>query len=155
MLTAQKQQFDGQPKRRRRFGVLGRFTLAEALIAFAATMVVLGGAMALFRFYGWLDNSLDSRNAAVNVAKSRIEVLRTLDYADLILADESETRVDLNGTPAADGALYRTTDVTPDPANTFAQVTVTVRIAGKLKYPDQSLTLATYIMDRSLVTNMQ
>ena len=118
-------------------------------------MVVVGGALALFRFYGWLDNSLDSRNAAVNVAKSRTEVLRTLDYSDLVLAGESDTRVDLNGTPAVDGPLYRTTVVTSDASNSFALVTVTVRIAGKLKYPDQSIALTTYIMDRSLVTNMQ
>jgi hypothetical protein len=154
MFTYQQPHVSGRVPRER-FRRFRFFTLAEALIAFAATMVVLSGAMALFKFYGWLDHELDSRNAAVTVAQSRIEALRALEFADLVLAGESDTGVDLNGSPAPDGALFRSTVVVPDAVDPIVTVTVSVRVAGKLRYPEQTVSLTTYIMDRTLVTNLQ
>ena len=131
------------------------FTLVETLVASAIAGVAIAAAMSLVSLYMWVDYIMDYRNAAVSVARSRCEYLRTVTFANLPYGVESNVRVDANGTSADDGNLLRSTTIAMDSSNTYATVTVTIQIASKVGFPAQQMSTTTCLMDKSLVTNLQ
>lgn len=143
------------PIRRRAALFMCGFSLTEALVAFPISGLVMTSAMKLFTFISWVDYSLDRRNAAVGVAKTRTEFLRTLAYGDLGYSAEMDTRVNQDGVPTPGGTLFRTTTITPDPASPVSRVDVSVRISGLERRSDQVVAMSTFMMDRSLVKDMQ
>lgn len=139
------------PRRRRQ----SWFTLAEAMVATAVSSISLAAAMSLVSFCTWADYSLDGRNAAIAVARSRCEYLRTLDYSQLSYGMEENVRIDNNGSPSDEGNLLRSTAVTANASSNYSTVVVSVQVATKLGRPTQTVSMTTCLMNKSLVANLQ
>lgn len=123
-----------------------RFTIVEILCVFACVGVIFAAASELLVFSLWMQDHMDARLTATDLAKNRLERLRTLDYDDLDEMGEFHVRVNAEGTPDGAGGYYRTTVVGPDNAAS-RYVWVLLKTPGKLGKKGVYIWLATAIMD--------
>lgn len=92
-----------------------------------------------------LDTSRD-HYIAVNLAKNRIERVKTFNFDELELFNEVKTRLDESGAPQANGSYSRATTVT-NVTDNMKEVIVTISIKNRksLKYAPGQQTVRTYI----------
>lgn len=133
-----------------------RFTLVEVLIAFGCTGIVLAAAMSLSSLLIYSDEMVTRRNAALSVAQSQIDYLRTVSYSILTEAAETATRVNASGMGDASGGYTRTTTVTAAAdGSPCSDILVTVTVLPIGSRPGHSISLPTVIVDKSQVPGMQ
>lgn len=101
------------------------FTLAEVLIA-SMIFLLIGGAFSTalvmaIRQQAWAENYY----RAVMIARNRIQQAWTLNFDDISMLAETETRVDEEGNPSSTGRYLRTT-VVSNTSNYAKHIRVTV-----------------------------
>lgn len=88
-------------------------TLAEVIVGSFIFTLIVGSFLSILLTSSASLKLTDYIYVSTNLAKSRIERLKGLDYNSLPNAEETDTRLDKNGNPDIDGDFYRTTEVTP------------------------------------------
>jgi type IV pilus modification protein PilV len=114
------------------------FTLISVLVAVVMLSV---GLLALAKVQSSLvktQRDTNLRSVALTVARAYVEEIRSRD--PWTVASEAAVRVNLQGQPAANGALTRSTTVTEDSAN-LLRITVQVDYPGQ-NQPVQLITMA-------------
>ena len=123
------------------------FTIVEVMSAVLLFMIGITAIMSV---------CIDSKNAAqraeyayyaYNIAKNRIETLRSMAFSDLASGGESETLVDASGVSSLNGAYSRTTVVTNPyggDAN-LTQLTVTVYYTFRGQQSAQPMQMTTVV----------
>ena len=127
-----------------------QFTIVEILCVFACVGIIFAAVSELLVFSLWMQDHMDGRVTATDLAKNRLERLRALDYSELGDMREFHVQVNAEGTPDAEGGYYRTTIVGPDDASS-RYVWVLVKTPGKLGRQGVYIWLATVIMDTGLL----
>ena len=124
------------------------FTLVEVLISLLIMALAVAGLCSLaLTSKQILDTSRD-HYVAVNLAKNRIERVKTFSFDELGLFDEAGTLLDDAGAPDPNGSYSRATTVTNITDN-MKEVVVTISIKNRksLKYAPGQQTVRTYIAD--------
>lgn len=109
------------------------WTLVESLVAILILGLFISGSCAVIGAARRAMDSARSHYAAANIAKNRIEKLRTFDLDQLSLLNEHQVQIDHLGNPDGDGDFRRTTFVT-NITQTLLDVTVTVEIRNRISW---------------------
>lgn len=133
-------------------GAARHFTIVEVLCVFACVGIIFAAASELLVFSMWMQDHMDARLTATDLAKNRLERLRSLDYSELSEMREFYVRVNAEGTPDAKGGYYRTTIIGPDDSSS-RYVWVLMKTPGKLGKQGVYLWLGTIIMDTGVLAN--
>ncbi len=127
------------------------FTIFENLGAILLFMVGIAGIMPVFIQSMDVSLKTDRAYTAYNLAKNRIENLKSFSFADLSLAAETNTLLDQDGVPDLDGNFERSTAVTAsynsDP--NLTQVTVTVNYKYRGAWATNPIQMASVIYNGS------
>ncbi|NNJ71466.1 MAG: hypothetical protein HKP10_09310 [Kiritimatiellales bacterium] len=121
-------------------------TFVEALIALAIFAVFTTGSFkVLVARRNIMDMSRD-RYIASNIAKNRLELVRTFDFDQIPQLAESPVRIDNSGIPAAEGKFLRETDITTLNTN-LLQLAISVKILNRrnLTFDGPEEVLNTYV----------
>jgi prepilin-type N-terminal cleavage/methylation domain-containing protein len=97
----------GLEKSRKRAGM----TLVETIVALAIFAVFTTGACKLFMSHRRLSDMARGHYTAINIAKNRLELARTVDFGQLASYAESNVVVNVSGEPDTEGHYRRTTDI--------------------------------------------
>lgn len=126
-------------------------TLVELMAAVSLFAIVLASFLTVctqgIKTGGFADNAY----LAYNLAKNRIETLKSISFNDLSLAGETNTFLDKNGVPDLDGNYKRSTSVATsyqaDP--NLTQVTVSVYYKYSGQWTQNPVQIATVIYNGS------
>ena len=124
------------------------FTLVETLTALLIMAMAVAGLCSLaLTSKQILDTSRD-HYVAVNLAKNRIERVKTFSFDELELFGEAGTLLDNAGAPDVNGSYSRATTVTNITDN-MKEVIVTISIKNRksLLYAPGQQTVRTYVAD--------
>ncbi len=127
------------------------FTLAECMIALGVTLIVLVSASELLSINLYSIRTLDDRRACTDIAKNRIEALRSLTFADLQLAEELNIQVNEQGVPDTQRRFLRTTAIS-DPYYSSSIVLVRAKNIAKYRVYPILIDVTTILMDQNLIT---
>ena len=121
-------------------------TLVEALMAIAIFAVFVTGTCKLLVSHRQLLDLSRDRYTAANIAKNRMELVRTFDFDQIPKLNESTLRVDDSGIPDNAGHFRRTTTVTSVSSN-LCELVVTVEIQNRktLAFSGVDETVTTYV----------
>ena len=86
-------------------------TLVEVLIAIFVFTICIGGICRLGVSVRETSDRARSHYTAINIAKSRLERMKTFEFDQLAYFAESNVRVDANGSADTDGLFRRTTSL--------------------------------------------
>ncbi len=121
-------------------------TFVEALIALAIFAVFTTGSFkVLVARRNIMDMSRD-RYIAANLAKNRLELVRTFDFGQIPQLAETDIRIDNSGIPSTEGKFLRATDITTLSTN-LLQLAISVKIQNRrtLEFDGPEEVLNTYI----------
>jgi hypothetical protein len=83
-------------------------------LAILIVSIAIGASLALLIQNVRLGQTMDRVFIAGNLAKNRLERLKTMNFDELVYAQENETMVDRDGNPDNSGDFKRTSVVTTD-----------------------------------------
>lgn len=119
-------------------------SLVEVAIAVAIITLVMVGILGLYYENVLVTKKMNQLFIATNLAKSRLERLRNVQFDTLSLSVEKDTTLDKNGNSVENGEFVRNTAVSTSYKGNadLTQVTVTVdyQMKGKLSGKPVSLT---------------
>ena len=121
-------------------------TLLESLIAMAIFAVFTTGSCKLLVSHRKLLDMARDHYTAANIAKNRMELLRTFDYEQIPALAEGPIRTDENGIPSTLGHFSRITTVNTLSTNLY-ELAITVKIQNRktLAFDKAEQTINTYI----------
>ncbi len=126
----------------RRAGV----TLVETIVALAVLSVFTTGVCKLLLSHRKMSDMARAHYTAINIAKNRLELVRTFDFDQVGNFIEDKVVVDASGVPSTEGNYRRTTQIGTVSAN-LLELTVTVDLRNRktLAFTPAKEVLATYI----------
>ena len=107
------------------------FTIVESLVAVFTLSIFVAGVCALLVAARESIDRASMHYTAVNIAKNRLERLRTFEYGDMVMFAESDVRVDNEGNPDNAGHYQRSTTVSNVSAR-LLDVTVEVGVQDRV-----------------------
>lgn len=121
-------------------------TFVEAVIALALFAIFTVGASKLLVSHRKTLDMARDRYIAANIAKNRIELVRTFDFDQIPEMAETGIRTNDGGIPSSEGNFQRTTQVSMLNANLYG-VTCTVKIKNRktLAFGPAAEELNTYV----------
>lgn len=124
-------------------------TLVETMMAILLFGIALVGMLDVCAQSILTGRRSDFSYMAHNLAKSRLETLKTMSFGSLGSAAETDTILDSNGVPDIDGTFKRNTSVTTgyNGDNQLAQVTVTVDYKVKNAFAGKPVSLHTVVFE--------
>lgn len=123
-------------------------TLVEVLVAILIFTICIGGMCRLGVSVRETSDRARDHYTAINIAKSRLERVKTFEFDQLPYFVENEVRVDENGTPDTDGLFRRSTTVT-DVKSNLRNVTVSVEMLNRvtLAFDGEDESIMSYVAD--------
>ena len=122
-----KEQIVQNPKQgRNRAGM----TLVETVVALAIFAIFSAGACKLLMSHRKLSDMARGHYTAVNIAKNRLELVRTFEFEQVDNFIEDQVVVDASGLPATWGNYRRTTQISNVSSN-LLELTVTVDLRNR------------------------
>jgi prepilin-type N-terminal cleavage/methylation domain-containing protein len=123
------------------------FTLMEVVISIALMAIIMTSVVGVMVKGRQASASADYVYTAYNIAKNHIETLRTMSFAELSLANETDTMLNEDGVPDPEGMFKRTTIVTTNYTGNanLAKVDVKATYTAQGKTPAQPIQLTTVV----------
>jgi hypothetical protein len=123
-------------------------TVVETIVALTIFAVFTTGACKLLMSHRRVSDMARAHYTAINIAKNRLELVRTFDFDQVDDFTEDKVVVDESGNPAADGNYRRSTLVSNISSN-LLELTVTVGIRNRrtLEFNPANQSLSTYFAD--------
>jgi prepilin-type N-terminal cleavage/methylation domain-containing protein len=130
-----------QPKR------IEGFTLMEVVISIALLAIVMTSVVGVMVKGRQASAKADYVYTAYNIAKNHIETLRAMSFAELSLANETDTLVNGDGVPDPEGMYKRTTTITANYSGNanLAKVDVLTTYTFQGASPAQPIQLTTVV----------
>lgn len=124
-------------------------SLVETMMAILLFGVVLVGLLDVCANSMLMAKRSDFSYRAYNLAKNRLESLKTVSFGNLDDTEETDTILDENGVPDIDGIFKRNTTVATNynGDSRLTQVTVTVDYKVKNVYAERPASLQTVIFE--------
>jgi len=120
-------------------------TVVETVVALTIFAIFTTGACKLLLSHRQVSDMARAHYTAINIAKNRLELVRTYDFDQVNNFVEDKVVVDTSGIPSADGNYRRTTQVSNISSN-LLELTVTVGIRNRrtLQFNPANQELSTY-----------
>lgn len=133
-----------QGKSRNRAGT----TIVETIVALVVFAIFTTGACKLLVSHRRITDMARAHYTAVNIAKNRLELVRTFDFDQVENFLENKVVVDTSGIPSETGNYRRTTEVSNVSSN-LVEVTVDVEIRNRrtLEFTPSHEQLSTFFAD--------
>ena len=124
-------------------------TLLETMMAILVFGVALVGLLDVCAQSILMGKRSQLSYAAYNLAKNRIETLKTMSFGNLPSADETDTILDADAVPDTNGIYKRNTSVTTSYAGdaNVTQLTVTVDYKIKNVFAGKPASLSTVVFE--------
>lgn len=121
-------------------------TFVEAMVAMAIFAIFSAGTCKLLMAHRQTLDSARDHYIAANIAKNRLELVRTFDFEQIPQLTETPIRIDNSGIPAAAGNFLRETDITILSTN-LLQLAISVKIQNRktLAFDGAEQILNTYV----------
>jgi prepilin-type N-terminal cleavage/methylation domain-containing protein len=121
-------------------------TLVESLIAITLLAIFMTGTCKLLVSHRKLLDMARDRYTAANIAKDRLELVRTLDFDQIPELNETAIQVDNSGVPSVQGHFQRATTISTLNTNLY-KVVIAVAIQNRktLAFDTSEETLNTYV----------
>jgi len=118
----------------------------EALLALTLFAGFTMGAAKLLVVNRKLLDMARARYTAANIAKNRMELVRTFDFAQILELNETAITVDAKGIPLEEGYFRRVTDVSLLATN-LCELAITVEVKNRktLAFDTEGETITTYV----------
>lgn len=111
--------------------------------------MAMSGGVAVLKQGLWTCSYLRRRSTACDIAKNRLEHLRSLSYEDVPLMAEDTLPVNESGVPDPDGQFRRTTTVGAEVRGS-REVTIHVTSAWNAERPELDVAVDTVVVDKHL-----
>lgn len=119
--------------------------LVESLVALTLLAVFLAGATKILLSHHEMSDMARAHYTAINIAKNRMELVRTFDFGQVDDFLEDKVIVDSSGTPSTLGNYRRSTQVSSVSANLLElAVVVEIRDRKNLSFNGKQEYLTTY-----------
>jgi type II secretory pathway pseudopilin PulG len=105
-------------------------TVVETIVALTIFAVFMTGACKLLMSHRRVTDMARAHYTAINIAKNRLELVRTFDFEQVNNFEESRVVVDESGIPSPIGN-YRRTTVIDNVSSNLVQLTVTVDLRNR------------------------
>lgn len=121
-------------------------TFIEALVAMSIFAVFITGACQLLISHRQILDMARDHYTAANIAKNRMELIRTFDFDQIPQLAETAVRVNDSGVAATDGHFRRLTTINVLNTNLY-ELAITVQIQDRktLAFSESEETINTYI----------
>lgn len=121
-------------------------TLVEALVAIAVFAVFMTGASKILMSHRKVTDMARSHYVAINIAKNRMELVRTFGFDHVHEFLEDKVLVNANGLPSTEGDYRRTTQISNISVNLVELfITIDIRNRKSLEFSGEQELLTTYI----------
>jgi len=123
-------------------------SLVETLVALGIFALFITGSVKLLMAHRELGDMARAHYTAINIAKNRMEVMRTLGFGQADDFLEEKMLVDASGLPDAEGGYRRTTQISAVSSN-LVEIAITVEIRDRktLGFKGRNEHLTTYFAD--------
>lgn len=122
--------------------------LVEALVSLSLLAVFLTGAMKLLISHNELSDTARAHYTAINIAKNRMELIRTFDFGQVDSFLEDKVNIDASGLPSTLGDFRRSTQVSNVSSNLLElSVIVEIRDRKTLAFSGSQEKLNTYFAE--------
>jgi type II secretory pathway pseudopilin PulG len=123
-------------------------TVVETVVALAVFAVFTTGACKLLLSHRKVSDMARAHYTAINIAKNRMELMRTFDFGQVDDFLEDKVVVDASGVPSTEGNYRRSTEVNNVSSN-LVELTVTVDIRNRqtLVFNPANEQLSTYFAE--------
>lgn len=123
-------------------------TLVETVVAVSVLAIFSTGACKLLLSHRRMSDMARAHYTAINIAKNRLELVRTFDFAQVGNFIEDKVVVDASGVPSTVGNYRRTTEISTVSDN-LLELTVTVDLRNRqtLAFTPAKEVLNTYFAD--------
>ena len=122
--------------------------LVEALVSLTLLAIFLAGAMKLMLSHHELTDMARAHYTAINIAKNRMELIRTFEFGQVDGFLEDKVSVDASGVPSTLGNFRRSTQVSNVSANLLElSVIVEIRDRKTLGFSGRQEDLSTYFAE--------
>ena len=123
-------------------------TFVETIVALSLFAVFTTGACKLLLSHRKVSDMAREHYTAINIAKNRMELVRTFDFGQVDDFTEDNVMVDSSGTPDTEGYFRRTTEVSNVSSN-LVEITITVDIRNRktLVFNPANEVLSTYFAE--------
>jgi len=111
-------------------GIRAGTTIVETVVALAIFAGFTTGACKLLMSHRKISDMARSHYTAINIAKNRLELVRTFDFGQVDHFLEDDVVVDASGVPSTEGNYRRSTEVSTISSN-LLELTVTVDIRNQ------------------------
>ncbi len=129
-------------RRKNRAGI----TLVESMIAISLFAGFMTGTCKLLSSQRKILDMARDRYIAANIAKNRLELVRTFDFDQIPDLNESPIKVDNSGIPSTEGHFRRTTTISTLDTNLYEVViAVTIQNRKTLDFGTSGESLNTYV----------
>ncbi len=136
--------FQNSEKARKRTG----FTLTETMVSLLVLGVFITGTAKILMAHQQLSDTAREHYSAINIAKNRIELVRTFEFGQVNDFLETDTTVDHSGAPDIEGRFRRSTTRALVSSNLIEMaVTVEIRDRITLEFDGESEKLTTYFAE--------
>ena len=124
--------------------------MVEVAIAVMVTAIVIIGVLGLYYQSVLVTKKMNQLFIATNIAKSRLERLRNIEFDTLPLTAETDTLIDSEGNSVANGNFVRNTSVATNynGDSDLTQVTVTVDYKVKGEFSNNPVSMTTVFVER-------
>jgi type II secretory pathway pseudopilin PulG len=120
-------------------------TIVETMVALVVLAVFITGTCNLLMSYRKMSDMARGHYTAINIAKNRMELVRTFDYGQLNNFIEDDVIVDASGLADAEGLYRRTTEISNVSSNLMElKITVDLRNRESLEFNPANEQLSTY-----------
>lgn len=143
-----KSQWAGSRSRRNRKRCAGS-SIVETLMALSVFALFIGGGAQLMVAHRQMSDMARAHYVAANIAKNRIELIRTYGFAELSNFSEDDVLVDPSGYPNTSGNYRRSTEILSTGKDNLAELVVMVEIRDRktLGFEGRNETIRTYVAD--------
>jgi prepilin-type N-terminal cleavage/methylation domain-containing protein len=107
------------------------FTLTEVMVAVFILSIFIIGCYTAVTGALWMNQSARDHYVAVQLANSRLERARNIQYASLSQMIENNVVMDANGVPNANGSFRRTTTVNANYGSNLTEFVIQVDIRNR------------------------
>jgi Tfp pilus assembly protein PilV len=122
-------------------------TLVETVVALTLFAICIGGMTALVLNGRALSDGARDHYTAINIAKNRLERIKSMDFDQVTTARETGTTVNMSGSSDANGDFRRVTTITSVATNLYrATVQVDIRNRVSRSFSGEKETISSYVV---------
>jgi hypothetical protein len=124
-------------------------SIVETLMSLVVFALFVGGGAQMMVAHRQMSDMARAHYVAANIAKNRVELIRSYGFSELTNFSEDEILVDTSGYPSSSGNFRRSTEILSTGRDNLSEVVVMVEIRDRktLGFKGRNETIRTYVAE--------